>query len=150
MTNLREDFTKILISRMVCVSFDSKFEVMLLSKHGKNIWVVSKNNKSYVSYQIIDKEQNLVTEMLEETNLPCPAKICLDIPHFTIYIMGDLAYYSDILGKPNSSPHWCHLCDMSHSEWNDVSKNVGNLWNIKMLKETYKTYKKQKGANTKQ
>ena len=51
--------------------------------------------------------------------------------------MGDLSYYSDILGKPNISPHWCHLCDMSHKEWNDGSNlNVGNLWNIEMMKGT--------------
>ena len=88
--------------------------------------------------------------MIEETSLPSFAKMCLDIPHFEIYVTGDLAYYTDILGKPNSSPHWCHLCDMSHSEWNDVSnKNVGNLWNTKMLKETFETYKEQTSANKK-
>ena len=142
MTNMREDFTKILKSRMVSVIVDYQFEVMLLPKHSKNIRVVSKNCKLCVSYKITDKEQNLVTYMNEETNLPCGAKICLDIPHFDIYIMRDLAFYADILGKPNSSPHWCHLCDTSHSKGNDVSnKHVGNLWSTKMLKEMFEKYK---------
>ena len=138
MTNMREDFTKILNSRMVGVTIDSQFKVILLPKHSKHIRVVSKNSKSCVSYEITDKEQTLVTYMNEKTNLPCGAKICLDIPHFDIYIMGDLDFYADILGKPNSSTHWCHLCDMSHSEWNDVSnKNVGNLWSTKTLREMF-------------
>ena len=53
MTNMREDFTKILNSRMVGVTVDSQFEVMLLSKHSKNLKVVSKNNKSHISYDIV-------------------------------------------------------------------------------------------------
>ena len=150
MPNMREDFTKIMNSRMVGLAVDSQFEVMLVPKHSKNIRVVSKESKSYVSYEIVDKEQNLVTDMIEETSLPCGANLCLDIPHFEIYITGDLAYYSDILGKPNSSPHWCHLCDTSHSEWNNVSnKNVGNLWSTKLLKETFEKYKQQTAANKK-
>ena len=57
MTNMREDFTKILNSRMGGVTIDSHFEIMLLSKHSTNIRVVSKNSMSYISYEIIDKKQ---------------------------------------------------------------------------------------------
>lgn len=105
MPDMREDFTKILNSRIVGVTVNSQFKVMLVSKYSKNIRVVSKKSKSYVLYKIVEKEQNLVTDMIEETSLPCGANICLDTPHFEIYIIGDLAYYEDILSKPNSSPH---------------------------------------------
>ena len=57
MTNMREDFTKILNSRMVGVTIDSQFEVMLLSKHSTNIKIVSKNCKSCISYETTDKKQ---------------------------------------------------------------------------------------------
>ena len=141
---LREDFSKLLSSSMAALQYNSKFDLFLISKHSKKISVVSKHNKSYLSYTIVDENQKLATMMEEETSLPSGAKICLTIPELMIYMTGDLAFYSDVLGKPNSSPHWCHLCDLSHKEWNDVSNvNKGNLWSINMMKETYETYKQQ-------
>lgn len=145
---LREDFSKLLSSSMVALQYKSKFDLFLISKHSEKISVVSKQNKSYLSYKIVDDNQKLTTMMEEETSLPSGAKICLNIQELMIYMTGDLAFYSDILGKPNSSPHWCHLCDLSHKEWNDVSNvTKGNLWSINMMKETYEIYKQQQQAN---
>jgi hypothetical protein len=45
------------------------------------------------------------------------SKIILTIPSFTIFIMGDLAYYAGALGMPNSSSYWCPWCFLSHPEW---------------------------------
>ena len=145
MCKMREDFTKILSSRMLGLEINSQFEVFLISKYSQNIKVVSKNHKSCVSYEIADIKHKLATKIVDETNLPCGAEICLDIPQFTLYFTGDLAFYADILGKPHSSPHWCHLCDLSYKEWNDVSNlNKGNMWSIKTMQETYNIYKQQR------
>ena len=147
MRKMHEDFTKLLNSRMIAVKCNSQFEVFLISKYSQNINVVSKNSKSCVTYEIADNIQALSTMMIQETNLPSGGEICLDIPHFVIYFTGDLAYYADILGKPNSSPHWCHLCNLSHKEWNDVSNlKKGKLWCINTMQETYETYKQQQQA----
>ena len=148
MSKVREDFSKILNSRMVAITLNSQFEVFLLSKYSEKLRVVSKNRKSYLSYEITDDKQKVSTTMVEETSLPCGAEVCLDIPHFVIYITGDLAFYANILGKPNSSPHWCHLCDKSHKEWNDV-RNIskGNLWSITTMQKTYEIYKQKWKVN---
>ena len=147
MRKMREDFTQLLNSRMIAVKCNSQFEVFLLSKYSQNIKIVSKNSKSCVTYEIADNIQALSTMMIQETNLPSGGEICLDIPHFVLYFTGDLAYYADILGKPNSSPHWCHLCNLSHKEWNDVRNlKKGKLWCINTMQQTYETYKQQEQA----
>ena len=75
--------------------------------------------------------------MVEETRLPCGAEVCLEIPHFEIYIKGDLKFYSDNLGKHNSSPQLCYLGDVSHDTYNNVSNlNKGDFWRIDTMQET--------------
>ena len=46
MSKLREDFTKLLSSRMVALEYNYTFELFLISKHSEKIGVVSKHNKS--------------------------------------------------------------------------------------------------------
>ena len=145
---MRENFSKILNSRMVAITLNSQFEVFLLSKYSKKLRVLSKNRKPYLSYESTDDKQKVSTTIVEETILPCGAEVCLDIPHFYIYITGDLAFYANILGKPNICPLWYHLCDKSHKEWNNVRNiSTGNLWSITTMQKTYETYKQQWKAN---
>ena len=80
MSKLREDFTKLLSSCMVALEYNYTFELFLISKHSEKIGVVSKHNKSYLSYTILDDNQKLAIMMEEETSLPSGANICLDIP----------------------------------------------------------------------
>ena len=86
MSKLREDFTKLLSSRMVALEYNYTFELFLISKHSEKIGVVSKHNKSYLLYTISDNNQKLATMMEEETILLSGANICLDIPELIIYI----------------------------------------------------------------
>ena len=149
MSKIREDFTKILNSRMVALEINSQFEVFLISQYSQNIELLSKRSKSYISYEISEIKQKQATMIVDETILPYGAQICLDNLHFFLYFTGDLAFYAEIFGNPNSSHHWCHLCDLSHKEWNDVSKvKKGNMWSITTMQEMYEKYKQQKEKKT--
>jgi hypothetical protein len=45
------------------------------------------------------------------------SKIKLIIPHFNLYVTGDLSFYADVLGVPKSSSYWCPWCLLSLIEW---------------------------------
>jgi hypothetical protein len=72
------------------------------------------------------------------------SKIILIIPHFDLYITGDLSFYADILGMPKSSSYWCPWCLLSHPEWQQSANNNGEKRAIEFLNETYDKIVKDK------
>jgi hypothetical protein len=54
----------------------------------------------------------------DEARFPAGSKIILIMPPFSLFITGDLSYYADVLGMPNSSSYWCPWCLLSHADWN--------------------------------
>jgi hypothetical protein len=51
------------------------------------------------------------------------SSIILVIPHFKIFIAGDLSFYFDVLGMPKSSSYWCLWYLLSHVEWQQPADN---------------------------
>jgi len=70
--------------------------------------------------------------------------IVLIIPHFNLYVTGDLSYYADVLGMPKSSNYWCPWCLLSRIEWQQSSENNGEKRTIKFLTETFDAMKNDK------
>lgn len=58
---------------------------------------------------------------------------------------GDLAFYADVLGKPNSSGYWCHLCQLCWKEWNKRNHKAGEKWTLEKMRATLKAFKESKG-----
>jgi hypothetical protein len=51
-----------------------------------------------------------------------------------LFMTGDLAFYSLVLGKENMSGKWCWHCNLSAKEWRDKSA-TGTLWTLDNMKE---------------
>jgi hypothetical protein len=62
-----------------------------------------------------------------------------------LFLTGDLSYYADILGMPNSCSHWCPFCLLSHPEWQESASNTGDARTAAFLQETYEKIKKNAG-----
>jgi len=63
--------------------------------------------------------------------------ITLIIPHFNLYVTGDLSFYADVLGMPKSSSYWCPWCLLSRIEWQQSAESCGEKRTIQFLTETY-------------
>ncbi len=56
----------------------------------------------------------------DKTRFPAGSEIIFVTLPFTIFITGNLSYYADVLGMPNSTSYWCSWCLISHAEWNQL------------------------------
>jgi hypothetical protein len=70
-----------------------------------------------------------------EERYPQDSVILLTIPHFNLFITGDLAYYADVLGMPNSSSYWCPWCLLSRPEWQQSADATGEARTTAFLEE---------------
>ena len=59
-------------------------------------------------------------------------KVLATVP-VEVFMTGDLAFYSIMLGKENMSPHWCWRCTSSKAEWTE-GREGADLWSHNMLK----------------
>ena len=58
-------------------------------------------------------------------------RITLD--NVTIAVMGDLAFFATMLGKPSMDSKWCFLCCLDFTEWSRVNKVHGIMWTRQAL-----------------
>ncbi len=89
-----------------------------------------------------DNEAGFSLRHRDEETFHEDAEILLTIPSFSLFITGDLSFYADVLGMPNSSSYWCPWCLISHKEWqSDPQTFVAEPRTAKFLEETYKAVK---------
>jgi len=51
-----------------------------------------------------------------------------------LFVVGDLAFLSMILGKESMAPHWCWRCQYSKSDWTNIKDpRVGTEWTLDNL-----------------
>ena len=119
---ISEGYDKLLSQRIVFVkpaSSDAKVEAIMVPRDATNIKMQENStdkNKCNLSYEI--SSPSFIMTQQDETSFPKGSKVILILPPFSLYITGDLSYYADVLGMPNSSSYWCPWCLLSHSEWN--------------------------------
>jgi hypothetical protein len=51
-----------------------------------------------------------------------------------IFVSGDLAFLSTMLGKENRSGYWCIWCKLFPSEWSVAGHAKGELWTLEAIK----------------
>ena len=64
--------------------------------------------------------------------------LCIDtsIKGFKVYIMGDLAFYAAVLGKPSYAGSWCTWCDARKSYFGFEDLLQGAVkWTCEKLRE---------------
>jgi len=53
-----------------------------------------------------------------------------------LFMVGDLAFYSMVLGKESMANHWCWRCRLSKSEWtNDTNTRTGAEWTLENMEQ---------------
>jgi hypothetical protein len=144
---ISEGYEKLLSHRMIFVKpsyDDAKVKAVMISKDATNIMLISDANdaeKCHITYQVSGSGFTMV--QCDDTRFPAGSKIVLAMPPFGIFITGDLAFYADVLGMPNSSSYWCPWCLLSHPEWNkDTSTVTAEQRTIKFLSDTVQAIKR--------
>jgi hypothetical protein len=84
-----------------------------------------------------DHQDGFMMKYAHEEKLGNGSIIILIIPHFKIFITGDLSFYADVLGMPKSSSYWCPWCLLSRVEWQQSADNEGEKRTAEFLHETY-------------
>jgi hypothetical protein len=119
---LSEGYEILLSRRMIFVkpSYENaKVDTVMIPKDASDIMLTNDTNKDrkcFITYQI--SGSSFTTLQHDETRFPVGSEIIFMMPPFTIFITGDLSFYADVLGMPNSSSYWCPWCLLSHPEWN--------------------------------
>ena len=117
-------YEKLVTSSLVIISMPSspqKVKGVYLSRHSQDIKLEKDSiatDDLVLTYGLSAQEDNgfSLCQSYEE-RYPQDSVILLTIPHFNLFITGDLAYYADVLGMPNSSSYWCPWCLLSRPEW---------------------------------
>jgi hypothetical protein len=105
-------YEKLRSSSLVFISAPStegKIKGIYLSKEACNIKLEKDEDsgKCILSYSLsVEGQTGFSITQIHEERLPEDSKIVLTIPKFNLFITGDLAYYADMLGMPNSSSYW--------------------------------------------
>jgi hypothetical protein len=119
---LSEGYEKLLSHVMVFVkpsSSNAKVKAVMLSKHACGIKLECDPmdpSMIYLTYQI--SGSGFMMTQHDETRFPASCKVIFTTPPFSLFITGDLSYYANVLGMPNSTSYWCPWCLLSHPEWN--------------------------------
>jgi len=143
---LSEGYENLISNKIIFVKpsyVNAKVQAVLVPKDSRNVRLVSKGNDSgnfHVTYQI--SGSSFTMDHCDETRFPEGSKIVLIMPSFEVFITGDLSFYADVLGMPNSSSYWCPWCLLSHPEWNrDPATFVTEDRTLKFLSETVEAIK---------
>jgi len=121
---LSSGYEKLQTSALVFIkppSEQSKIEGVFISKHASNVQLehnLSGSDKCHLTYYVTGREENAFTfKNVSEETFEQNSKIVCIIPSFQLFVTGDLAFYADVLGMPNSSSYWCPWCLSSRPEW---------------------------------
>jgi len=121
----------------------------MVPKDAHNVRVESKEydpEKCHIAYQISGSSFTMM--YCDETSFPAEAHIILILPPFELFITGDLSFYADVLGMPNSSSYWCPWCLLSHPEWNrDPTTFAVEERTLKFLSDTVEAINKDSEKN---
>jgi hypothetical protein len=106
---LSEGYEKLLSHIMIFVkptTSNAKVKKVMLSKNASGIKLECDPmdpSMSYLTYQI--SGCSFMMTQHDETRFPASSKVIFITLPFSLFITGDLSYYADVLGMPNSTSH---------------------------------------------
>ena len=62
-------------------------------------------------------------------------------------MLGDLAFYAAVLGKPNMSSVWCTWCDLGSKEWREPKHNRGVPWTMERMSKVFEDTRENRIQN---
>jgi hypothetical protein len=125
-------------------------KAVFISKHASNIQIeqdVTGSNKCVLPYSVTSREEiaftlkNVADETFEEGS-----KIMCIIPSFKVFVTGDLAFYADVLGMPNSTSYWCPWCLSSRPRGQVLPSNQLSMEHTAEFQQ--EMYENQKGIKS--
>jgi hypothetical protein len=101
-------------------------------------------NECHLVYSLWSGGENgFMMRYMNDKRFEVDSKIVRTLPKFSLFITGDLAFYADVLGMPNSSSYWCPWCLVSNKEWQaEPNRFVAEKLTSMFIEETYKAIKK--------
>jgi len=87
-----------------------------LKENGKD------QSKCSLTYHVSSSSFTMTQQ--DDRLFPKGSEVILIKPPFKLFVTGNLSYYADVLGVPNSSSYWCTWCLLSHAEWNQPPDTV--------------------------
>jgi hypothetical protein len=121
------------------MSDGKKAQAVIISKHAIRMRVGKGESGKNVLHYEVGNDTFIMTAEDELTLTGDDCTIMLDIPKFNVFMMGDLAFYADVLGKAKSSGYWCHLCQLSWAQWNKCANEDATKWTIDKFKKALHT-----------
>jgi len=117
---------------------ESKIKSYYIPKHAHNLCIEEDGDGCTLSYNLqADHGNGFSMKYNHSKTLKKGSSIVLIIPHFDLYVTGDLSYYADVLGMPNSSSYWCPWCLLSRIQWQQSADNVGEKRTREFLNQTF-------------
>ena len=92
-------------------------------------------NKDMFVFLLWNEDDKLTIQY--STKDDCNASSYLKVIQITtrLLISGDLAFFATVVGKVNRSGCWCHWCNLSPFEWENIHHEKGTLWTIDLMKK---------------
>ncbi len=66
-----------------------------------------------------------------------------DVVNCKPYMVGDLKFQSQMLGKEDFDSVWCYLCNLRHADWQMTGHADREEWTLEKLKEQAKKVKEK-------
>jgi hypothetical protein len=121
-----------------------RVKAVFVSKHARDITMenVPFHGNASVVLTYTSQSEHFSTKCVDDESFPKNSSILFVIPHFKVFLTGDLSYYADILGMPNSCSYWCPFCLLSRPEWQESALNTGEKRTAEFLEDIYERIKK--------
>jgi hypothetical protein len=120
--DLNEGYTSsLLCSRLIAMSNGKNLQAVIISNHAIGVRAGKGENCTNVFHYEVGKDTFITTAEDKPMLTGDDCTTMLDIPKFNVFMLGDLAFYADVLGKTDSSGYWCHLCQLSWAQWNECA-----------------------------
>ena len=102
----------------------------ILTPIGVSLKSMIAEGNNFVIYRTDDEAEQLVLKFSVDVN---GDSILCNVPtrHF---IVGDLKFYAQMLGRENMTGSWCMWCKMSRKELKSLQYDNADAWTIEKLK----------------
>lgn len=121
-----DGYNKLINYKLVFVkmpSEEARIEAIYIPNGAQNVRLEKDTgdpSKCHIEYSLYNGDENgFMMSHSNEQSFDAESMITLIFPSFSLFITGDLSFYADMLGMPNSSSHWCPWCLISHKQWQE-------------------------------
>ena len=132
----REPFSRLFQIASVEYKDDIKLlQETVLNCIGASLKKISEGGKFNISLD--DQNKNSLSWSGEEDDVNANARESLCDAEIRLFVVGDLKFYAQMLGRDNMSGSWCMWCRMAPSQWNKedgIPLQDEEEWTIETLK----------------